>query len=351
MPYFLGLTALGVTLVTVFLVWLNPIARRVGLVDRPSSRKTHDLEVPLIGGISISLSLFLVLLLSPIQLYPYREFFFSVICLVFVGIFDDSQDIQPKAKLIAQLVVALVLVIFGDFVIKEVGDIWDLGYSQGLGILAIPFTVLYLLATINACNMIDGHDGVLGSVALVSFLGLAYLLYRAEERVDLQVILLCSAMLIPFILFNLGLFGKSSSKVFLGDSGSMFLGIFLAFFAVKTTEVEFSGMSISSVPFFLGLPLLDFFGVIILRLLDKKSIWRADRYHLHHFLHSKKLPNPSVFLIMVATHSAMVFAGIFFSINESSDYQIVLTYIGVALGYICICLTLWRARGRIDVDS
>ena len=341
---FLGLALFASCLCAFFLIWLNPIARRIGLVDKPTERKTHGAEVPLIGGICVVLTLCLTLLISPIQLQPYREFFFAGICLVIVGVLDDSRDIQPKAKLFAQLVIVSVLILQGDLLITEIGDIWGVGYNQGTGIFAIPFTVVCLLVAINACNMIDGHDGVLASTTVLSLLGLAYLLYRAEERVDLQIILLLCVVLLPFIVLNIGFSINSARKIFLGDAGSMFLGIFLIFFAIKTSRVEFTGLSLLAVPFILGLPALDFFRVIVVRALSRRPLWQADRDHLHHMLKERGLPDLATLAIMLFVHVMMIGLGVSVSVWRSPDPVIVLSYLASLLVYFVFVAVVARPK-------
>lgn len=342
-PRFLILLGVCFCISMFLIVRLTPIARKIDLVDRPSARKVHRDNVPLVGGISIASSLFLVLLLSSISLQPYRVLFFSLACLLFIGMLDDHRDIRPVTKLVGQLVAASVLVYFGGFNLGNIGDVWALGYDQSLGVLDAPLTILFLVVVVNSFNMLDGHDGVLGFVSGATLLGIGYLVYRSENRSDLQVILLCIVAIAPFLAVNIKLLGRRVSKVFLGDAGSMFLGFFIAFFVVRTTEIELTRLTSPGIPFFLGVPLLDFFRVILVRAVNGAALWRADRIHLHHLLLERIQNKHIVLLIIVILHVVMVMLGVMLAIQEVSDQIVLITYVIIFLAYLPCGLLLRSA--------
>ena len=136
------------------LFYLSPVARRIGLVDRPNTRKQHTNEVPLTGGIAIAVSLMLSLLLFDISLQPFRLLFFCLGVLMIVGVLDDHQDVPAFVKFAFQLFVAIVLVYLDERLVKFVGDIFFTGVDQGLNYLAVPFSILAIIGVINAFNMI-----------------------------------------------------------------------------------------------------------------------------------------------------------------------------------------------------
>ena len=153
----------------VLVQYLIPIARDIGLVDRPDQRKRHEKEVPLIGGITILIGFYLSLFLVPFGLGPFRYLLFAIALLVVVGVLDDHQDIPPLIKFGIQIVAAIIL-IADDTVVTAIGDVlnWQDGNLQGLGYLAKPLTIVAIVGLINAYNFIDGHDGLSASMLLLS---------------------------------------------------------------------------------------------------------------------------------------------------------------------------------------
>ena len=172
-PYF-QITVLPLALAGVFAIYLMiqliPVARKIDLVDRPTARKAHSSNIPLIGGIAIFIAISFSLMLSPFGLNVYRFLIFGAGILMIVGVLDDHQDISAKAKFFVQIAVAAILVFVGDLVVVSIGDIfnWRDGNEQGLGWLAKPLTIIAIVGAINAFNMIDGHDGLGASVFLVT---------------------------------------------------------------------------------------------------------------------------------------------------------------------------------------
>jgi UDP-GlcNAc:undecaprenyl-phosphate/decaprenyl-phosphate GlcNAc-1-phosphate transferase len=274
-----------------------PIAKNIGLVDKPDIRKGEVPPVPLIGGIMMFVSLALSSLLLPVSLQQYRYLFFSAGLLVIVGILDDHQDVPPYAKFLVQLFAASVLVLIDERIVYFVGDFFDNFpdsgsiRSQGLGLLAQPLTIVAIVALVNFVNFIDGHDGVAGFASLASLAGLVVLLLMADQERHLPLIFLMISVLSAFLCFNLPLAKTLNRRVYLGDAGSMFVGIFLAFLLIDLSQpgVGVSGWDNIVVPppavlWIVGIPLFDGMVVIIGRVCRAASPMKADRDHIHHRL-------------------------------------------------------------------
>ena len=125
MQYSLIIAALATGLVAFLLVYLAPIARQVGLTDRPTRRKLHEAEVPLIGGISIVVTFMLAMLLMPYSLRDYRMLFFSIAVLLVVGVLDDRKDVSAGVKFLIEMIVCALLVTIGGVLITDIGDIFS----------------------------------------------------------------------------------------------------------------------------------------------------------------------------------------------------------------------------------
>ena len=127
MNNYIFVSILAAFLVGFFLTFLAPISRQIGLVDRPTERKRHAYEVPLVGGIAIGITFLLSMLLMPFSLKEYRMFFFAITVLLIVGVLDDHRDISAGVKFLMQIFVALLIVQIGGQLVSNVGDIFNRG--------------------------------------------------------------------------------------------------------------------------------------------------------------------------------------------------------------------------------
>ena len=270
------------------ILWLSPVARAVGLVDIPSARKTHTGHVPLIGGLAVFAAVFVAMIVSdfvrPDDLVPvnFGAFYLAGMFLVIAGMVDDFIDMSPLKKLAVQAVAALTMIFGAKIVLGNLGAIGSGGELVTLGFLAIPFTVVATIGVINAVNMSDGLDGLAGSLSLVSLVGFLVATAAFGNGQDSRHLAILVAAVIGFLLFNYRLPGRRSAVVFLGDSGSMFLGFALAWFAIKFSQGADRVIAPAVVPWFLLVPLFDAVAMTTRRILKRKPPFGADREHLHH---------------------------------------------------------------------
>jgi UDP-N-acetylmuramyl pentapeptide phosphotransferase/UDP-N-acetylglucosamine-1-phosphate transferase len=266
--------ALAIALVATPLV--KELALRIGAVDVPNERKVHRGVMPRLGGLAIYLS-FVVgfLLFVPKTLIAWGIFLGGSI-IALVGALDDRFQLSPKAKLLGQLVAALVVVAFG-LRVTFINLPFDEGFSIGW-LLSIPVTMVWIVAVTNAVNLIDGLDGL---AAGVSAIATATLLVVSLLMGNTFVALLCAVLLgatMGFLVFNF-----HPAKIFMGDTGALFLGFQLAVLSI----MGFKQVTLFSyvIPLLLlGVPLSDTFFAIVRRKLNKKPISAADKSHLHHCL-------------------------------------------------------------------
>ncbi len=287
MYYFLGLIAAVLTLS------LTPLVRRFsiakGVVDQPGGRRINKEPVPRMGGVAIViafwLTLFSIQAIKPEllnftgqQIFGIDRNFFGVfigsLILLAAGIVDDMRGLSPLQKLVAQLAAAACVPLFGI-------HIQWLAHPLGGADLQLPLwldtvvIIVWIVAVINVVNWLDGLDGLatgIGTIAglILFFLSLAP--FVNQTATALLAIVLAGASL-GFLRYNF-----NPAKIFLGDSGSMFLGYILAIIAV------ISGGKLATASLVLGIPILDAAWVILRRLANGQSPWTADRKHLHHRL-------------------------------------------------------------------
>jgi UDP-GlcNAc:undecaprenyl-phosphate GlcNAc-1-phosphate transferase len=320
-------------LTAALIVLLRPLAIAIGLVDVPSGRKSHQGNIPLIGGMAIFLAALIVhyifVWLTPGQeIFKHTEFaafFIAGAILVIVGVWDDYRELPAAARFIAQIAAALIMVFQGGIVLADLGELTLSGELLVLGALAVPFTIFACLGVINAMNMCDGLDGLSGSLALIALtgLGIADVLWHGGAYSALIGVF--AACVGAFLVFNLRTMWRTRAWIFLGDAGSMFLGFALAWLLISSSQGADRVFSPAAALWFLLLPIYDAVSMMLRRLLRRQSPFAADREHLHH-----------IFML----------AG--FSVSETVTLMCGIAIGGVAIGLIGTWLNVnefWFAGG------
>ena len=314
---------------TFFCFFLIPVFEKFapnwGMVDKPCDRKQHEGDVPLVGGIAIFCSMAFAVLFWQWQagLLVLLLVGFSM---VIVGIIDDLHALSAKLRLFIQVLLASVMFFFGDMRIEQLGSLFGGELIELSGVWSYAFTVVCAVGVINAVNMIDGLDGLAGSILMISFAALGALSMGSQNALVLFSLVGC---LVAFLAFNNRVF-RDNARVFLGDSGSMFLGLVLVWFFVQLTQGDKPALSSVSAGWIFGLPLMETISVMMGRLLDKKSPFHAGRDHLHHQLRRAGLSVNKTVAIMLLIHMGLVSVGVFFA-NAGTHTDAYLFWAFVAL--------------------
>ncbi len=297
---------------------LDKAAPGLGLLDKPSQRKRHRSNVPLVGGpaIFIAVSLSAVLLASH---RPVAVFLTLGAVLVALGIADDRFDLPAWFRLLVQASVATLMLVFGDVQIGHLGNLFGFGPIELHGMFAAVFTVVCTIGVINSINMIDGVDGLAGSILLISFTAMAYLSLQADNAVGSRMLAIFNGALLGFLCFNARVFVKQA-RIFMGDSGSMLMGLILAWFLIAMSQgvvapldpASSSRVALSAVSagWIFGLPLLDTVAVVLGRLQARRSPFAAGRDHLHHRLLDQGFSVNKTVSIMLGCHLLLVLVGL-----------------------------------------
>lgn len=281
-------------------------AKRIGLVDKPSERKHHNGHIPLVGGASI----FITFALFQFGL----NFSVAVIVagglLLLVGMADDYIDLSPLSRLLFQSIAAGILVIGGGYQISSIGSLVGDHTVVLSGFAAIVFSVICVIGVVNAINMIDGADGLAGGIVSISIAALLFISFaNGADDYFIAGLLTVLGATSAFLAFNTGRLG-SEFRVFLGDSGSMFLGILLASYYIGMSQGESAYMNPVVAGWIFGLPLMDSISVMVGRAIKGKSPLKAGRDHLHHRLMDTGMSQVSCVLGMLVFHSALVIIGL-----------------------------------------
>ncbi len=255
------------------------LAIKIKAVDVPKdNRRMHKTPIPRMGGLAIFAGFLVAALLFVPLGSEFRAILIGALILILVGIIDDVVALDAKIKFVAQTVAALIPVLAG-VNIHGFANPFAMDHYSTLGILSIPISVIWIVGITNAVNFIDGLDGLacgVSTIATVTMFVIAVLF--GETYMAIALAALAGACL-GFLPFNM-----NPAKIFMGDTGSMFLGYILATISIQGL-FKFYAMISFAVPFIiLGLPIFDTGFAIVRRLLKGQSPLQADRGHVHHRL-------------------------------------------------------------------
>ncbi len=318
------------------------ISRRKNLMDEPGARSSHLRKIPNLGGIAIFFSLGVCAPIFAYELFDrYKFLFASFIILFFVGVMDDIMVLRAYKKLLAQILVSSLLVIGSDVRIRNLFGlfgVYEINYY-----VSILFSILTFIILINAFNLIDGIDGLAGSYSVVTSALFGVSFFRLGNHND-PLVILCAIIIaasLGFLIYNLS--NKRSSKIFMGDTGSMILGFLLAFTGISFIEIFIAKRDdvfyhLQSAPVIavaiLILPIIDTLTVIITRIYHKKSILSPDKNHIHHKLLNLGLTHKRSTAYIIAYFLLIVTVAYFlrhFDINQLLVFIMILGFLGAYL--------------------
>ena len=273
---FLASFALTITIIT----GLNPLAKRVGLVDVPNERKLHVGQIPLIGGVAIFLGVLAATTMAMEHNQALNLYLISSAFILFLGVLDDKYDLSVKVRIVAQVLIASIMIFGANYYLSSLGNILYF-FEFKLGAFGMIITVFAVIGAINAFNMVDGIDGLAGSLSLVTFTSLAYLLFEAGNNWFLLAFLFIPAIL-AYLSFNLRWPFKNVTKIFMGDAGSMLIGLTVVWLLVIGVESEQKAFSPVTALYLIAIPLMDMTAIMYRRIKKGQSPFKPDRDHLHH---------------------------------------------------------------------
>ena len=332
------LLAIGSTVLSVAL--LRPISARLGLVDHPDIRKDHVGAIPLIGGIAIWFAFAMSLLF--VGMTPKLAILIlSGGLLMLVGAVDDAKDLPPRLRLLLHIVAALIMCVFGGVVVVTLGEILIPGTELNLGIVAIPFTVFAVVAMVNAANMSDGLDGLSGLQLFIPLAGLAVLSGITGDQEHFLPLLAICGCLLGFLFFNLRTPWRDRATIFLGDAGSNFLGMLLAWFLIDMSQGSDAVLQPVAVLWFALLLIYDTVEVVARRMLRGKSPFAADREHLHHVFLMAKFSTSETVMTMGGITLVGVLIGLSTTLVHIPDSVLFAAFILFGLLFLRWILHTW----------
>lgn len=333
--FFASITAFVITFMAI------PSIIRVSLIknlfDEPGERKSHASSIPTLGGLAIFAGVVFSFAFwsSPFALPSAQYIIAAVIVMFFIGIKDDIVELTAHKKLYGQVLAAVIITVFADIRLTSLYGIfgfYDIPYW--FSVLLSIFTILVI---INAYNLIDGIDGLAGGVgAIAAFtFGLWFFNYNQIGLCILAFSLF--AALLAFLVYNF-----SPANIFMGDTGSLVIGLILSILAIQFIELSFASLPYAF-PFrsspamaiaILIVPLFDTFRIFVLRLMNGKSPFAADRNHIHHVLLDFGLSHREASLSLYLVNISFILTALALRNLSSLLLLAVLIFMAVILSFV-----------------
>lgn len=324
----------------ILLVVMTPLAHQFGLVDQPSTRKRHSGIVPLTGGVAIFMAVLVASVVTDVWMKNNPLFFTASAFIVLLGMLDDRFDLSAKGRLLCQFGVAAIMAWSAQNYITSLGDIFGLG-EVVLDLGGYLFTLICVVGVINAFNMIDGIDGLAGGMSLVILLTLTGFLTYTGNVASIMEPLVIAAAIVPFLAFNLSWKGFRGNKIFMGDSGSMFVGLTIVWLLVDHTQGESAAFRPITAVWLVGLPLMDMAAIMYRRARKGQSVLKPDRQHLHNIFMRAGLSSRKSLIAILLLGSCYCVVGILGEVYQVPEAIMFWSFIGLLVIYSMTIMHIW----------
>lgn len=325
------------------ILFLRPIAFHFDFLDRPSDRKAHLGSVPLIGGIAMFLGVSLGLVFSGVIFVEENLIFLvlSSLILVLVGVVDDYRNISHKIRFIFQIIAALIIVYFGHVLLRDLGGLFSVK-NVHLELFAVFFSLFAIIGVVNALNFSDGIDGLSSSLCLVTFISIAFFAFQAKNFIALKVVFCFISSILAFLIFNVGAIKGSKYKIFMGDAGSTFLGLGIAWTLISFSQGNQSIFSPITALWIYSIPLMDTTSIVVRRISNGQSPFSPDRHHLHHFFIFIGMSDRQTLFIIIFLSTLMALIGILMEVFGIPERFMFLLFVSLAFIYFFALRYLWN---------
>ena len=318
---------------------VKKLAFKVGAIDIPKDdRRVHNKPIPRLGGLAIYLG-FISSVLMFIELdKAIIGMILGASMIVIMGVIDDIKPLSAKVKLLIQIIAAYILIHFG-IKVDLVSNFFKEGEVIKLGILSIPITIFWVVGITNTVNLIDGLDGLAAGISTIAAITLAYVAYINSPLIinGIQtsiLTLVVAGACIGFLPYNF-----NPAKIFMGDTGSLFLGYILAAISINGSIKGATTLAIVVPILALGLPIFDTTFAILRRVCSGKPIMEADKGHLHHRLLSIGLCQRRAVLVLYLV-SSMLGLSAAFLLNQRYLDSVIMIAVTAAIIVVPINPTL-----------
>ena len=321
--------------VALIVPFIKKVAIHVNALDIPNERKVHNKPIPRLGGLAIYLGFLLGFMCFGKMNTTMNAILIGSFILIITGIIDDIKPIKAYYKLIGQLIACLIVVFYGRILLT---DINAFGFHIEFGMLSYPVTIVLILSCINCMNLIDGLDGLAAGISSIYFLTIGIIAcFKGGHGLDYIFCFIMLGSCLGFLIHNI-----HPAKIFMGDTGSMFLGFIIGIIAL----LGFKNVTVTSffIPFMvIAIPILDSIFAIIRRFIKGENITAPDKFHIHHQLLNMNFSHKS-------TVNIICFIDLLFAIT-SVVYVLVDRVLGYALyGLLLILVIIFIVKTNIIVE-
>lgn len=271
--------------------FIKKVANHVGALDIPNERKVHKVPIPRLGGLGIYMGFLLGYILFGTMSLRMNAILIGSFIIIVTGIVDDIKPIPAKVKFLFQIIAASVVAFYGKILLS---DLSAFGFYIEFGVFSYPITILFIVSIINCINLIDGLDGLAAGLSSIYFVTIGIVIVGWMHTFDLDAVItfVMLGSTLGFLCHNF-----HPAKIFMGDSGSMFLGYIIAVIAL----LGFKNVTLTTllVPIcLLAIPIMDTLFAILRRVINKKPIGEPDKQHLHHQLLNLNLSHRNTVLVI-----------------------------------------------------
>lgn len=287
------------------------IAHLKGIVDEPNARKLQRVPIPILGGVCVFLGI--VVSLGFTSVFENCTDLFTVVMamtvMLYMGTGDDILGLSPRIRFVAEILTVLCLIGIGGYSLNDFHGLWGLGMIPA-GV-AVPLTVFASVGIINAINLIDGVDGLSSGFCIMACIMFGTLFYLSGDTSMTILAAVSAGALVPFFFHNV--YGKSS-KMFIGDGGTLVLGIIISVFVIRSLQhgapcsaYVASGMGLIAFTLaVLAVPVFDTLRVMTARMLQGHSPFLPDKTHLHHLFISYGFSHAGTTVIILSLNTLVV---------------------------------------------
>ncbi|OCA88275.1 undecaprenyl-phosphate alpha-N-acetylglucosaminyl 1-phosphate transferase [Bacillus sp. FJAT-27225] len=268
------------------------LAIKINATDKPNARKVHEKVMPRLGGLAIFLGVVTGFFAAGLHDQKVTGISIGAILVIIIGILDDKYGLSAKMKFLGQIAAAGIVVSTGLTI-----DFISIPFMEkiNLGIWAIPITIFWIVAITNAINLIDGLDGLAAGISSIGIATIAFMAFIAGKSLILALALILLGSTIGFLFYNF-----HPAKIFMGDTGSLFLGYSISILSLLGLYKSVTLFSIVVPIIILGVPIFDTTYAIIRRLVNKRPISAPDKSHLHHRMLALGLSHRNTVLVIYA---------------------------------------------------
>ena len=322
-------TFLPISMAVVLTIAITPLVRllavKAGVMDKPDYRKIHKEAMPLMGGLAIFIGFWATVFCTQAVTREILAFSAGSLLVLVSGVWDDKKSIRPAIKLIFQIAAALIIVFIGGIRIDFVTSLHSAN-PMALGWLAFPLTAAWIVGLTNAVNLMDGLDGLAAGVSGIAAVTIGLIAWMEGFPSAGLLALILGASALAFLRYNF-----YPAKVFMGDTGALFLGFSLAVLSIMGLTKMATTVSVFLPILVLGVPIFDTLLAIARRIVNKTPIFSPDKDHLHHRLIAMGLSHKKAVLVVYSVCFFLSVSAVGISLLPTGQAMMVMFLVTMAM--------------------